>query len=140
MGARLDINPGDAFGRWTVIRRAEDTPRGQARYRCRCACGRERAVVATSLTTGRSMSCGCRQASGSSAARMKAVRAARRPEDHPRGDAHYNAKLNAKAVRKARELAARGYTRAEIRDHLGLAICKSTLSNAINRTSWKSVE
>jgi len=45
---------GRQFGRWAVIERA-----GGSRWRCRCACGTERAVYVSSLTQGTSTSCGC---------------------------------------------------------------------------------
>jgi hypothetical protein len=46
------------FGRWTVIRRAH-TRLGKVRWACRCECGEQRTVSATSLLRGTSKSCGC---------------------------------------------------------------------------------
>lgn len=51
---------GQTFGRLTVVRRAENTPTGHARWVCSCACGRQgKVVLSTSLVGGRSLSCGC---------------------------------------------------------------------------------
>lgn len=51
---------GKKYGRWTVIAAAEQYPCGQGtRYLCRCDCGTERIIAATSLVKGRSNSCGC---------------------------------------------------------------------------------
>jgi hypothetical protein len=140
MGRAIDIKPGDPFGRWTAIRRVENSPRGAARYLCRCECGTEKPVVVSTLASGKSTSCGCWRSDDRGTARMGEARAARRPENHPRGDGYYRAKLDAAAVRKARELSARGYKLGEIMDLLKIAVDKSTLSFAINRRTWKSVE
>lgn len=48
---------GQAFGRWTVVGRAEGP--GPARWRCRCSCGAERDVAQRHLVSGASTSCGC---------------------------------------------------------------------------------
>ena len=50
---------GQKFGRLTVIERAENNKRGQARWRCRCDCGNEVVVVGSFLTSGETKSCGC---------------------------------------------------------------------------------
>lgn len=47
--------PGETFGRWTVLSGLPDRRRRQ----CRCACGNERAVLASNLVRGLSRSCGC---------------------------------------------------------------------------------
>lgn len=50
---------GRKFGRWTVIQRsANDSNRG-ARWLCRCDCGIEGTVRASSLLNSHSSSCGC---------------------------------------------------------------------------------
>lgn len=49
------------FGRWTVIGRGENTPKGQARWIVRCECGNEGIKEGTVLRDGRSQSCGCRK-------------------------------------------------------------------------------
>lgn len=50
---------GRQFGRWTVISRAENNAKGQARWLCRCSCGNEKVVLSGSLCNGTSKSCGC---------------------------------------------------------------------------------
>lgn len=50
---------GQTFGRWAVLERAENTYVGGARYRCRCSCGVEKVVCASTLRNGASESCGC---------------------------------------------------------------------------------
>lgn len=54
---------GETVGRWTVVERAEDrTSSSGIRVRqwlCRCSCGTEKVVLATSLRQGTSRSCGC---------------------------------------------------------------------------------
>jgi len=54
---------GRVFGRLTVIGRAEphQFPSGarQSRYRCRCSCGNEVAVLRQSLTRDSTRSCSC---------------------------------------------------------------------------------
>lgn len=50
---------GKKFGRWTVLARFP-TIKGSTRWRCRCACGKEKqGVLYTSLVRGHSQSCGC---------------------------------------------------------------------------------
>jgi hypothetical protein len=51
---------GCRFDRWTVICNA-DKKHGQKVYLCRCDCGNEKEVYATSLKQGKSKSCGCLQ-------------------------------------------------------------------------------
>ena len=50
---------GQTFGFLTVLERGENNAHGQARWRCRCVCGRETLVVAAKLRNGRTISCGC---------------------------------------------------------------------------------
>jgi hypothetical protein len=51
---------GQRFGRWSVLAECPKTRPGQSKWHCRCDCGKEKpAVCYTSLTTGRSRSCGC---------------------------------------------------------------------------------
>ncbi|KAF0156275.1 MAG: hypothetical protein FD189_1080 [Elusimicrobia bacterium] len=54
----VDLN-GQRFGRLTVLAFAGRTPKGEALWRCRCECGRERVVLAYNLRSGGSQSCGC---------------------------------------------------------------------------------
>lgn len=53
------IEPGQKFGMWTVLSLVEGTSGKTKRYTCRCACGKKKAVLAASLTGGKSRSCGC---------------------------------------------------------------------------------
>lgn len=46
---------GRTYGLWTVVALGP-----KRRWHCKCACGTERAVLATSLNGGLSKSCGCR--------------------------------------------------------------------------------
>jgi len=51
---------GRRFNRWTVVDEMEErTLSGTIRYRVRCDCGTERAVVAGDLRSGATRSCGC---------------------------------------------------------------------------------
>lgn len=50
---------GMTFGRWTVIRRVENSNSGFAQWLCRCACGTERVVRGANLVNGKSVSCHC---------------------------------------------------------------------------------
>lgn len=52
---------GARFGRLTVIRRAPDTTGRKVNWLCRCECGKEKPVRASSLVNGRATSCGCLQ-------------------------------------------------------------------------------
>ena len=62
MPNRIDIPPGTAFGRWTVIEEAAGLPpRGDRAMFCRCECGAEKIVRLDHLRSGRTMSCGCAQ-------------------------------------------------------------------------------
>lgn len=50
---------GKVFGYLTVIERGENTSRGQARWKCRCVCGKETLVTSAKLNNGTTISCGC---------------------------------------------------------------------------------
>lgn len=52
------------YGRLTVIKRSEGTPRsyGHSLWVCHCDCGKEALAYGTNLTQGRTQSCGCYQA------------------------------------------------------------------------------
>lgn len=56
----MSVQPGEKYGRWTVtgvsVKGTKDTPR---RVLCRCDCGTEKLIVPSSLTNGKSRSCGC---------------------------------------------------------------------------------
>ena len=54
---------GQVFGKWTVLQKDKVHKGGGAYWICRCECGTERAVAASSLKSGASFSCGCESAS-----------------------------------------------------------------------------
>ena len=57
MGIKADLM-GNRFGRLTVI--APLPPKNKStRWLCKCDCGKEKEVLAVSLTQGRTISCGC---------------------------------------------------------------------------------
>lgn len=58
MAALIDLT-GQRFGRWTVVRRAENATGGAARWCCRCECGNTHDVPGHTLRGGQSRSCGC---------------------------------------------------------------------------------
>lgn len=54
------VNPGDRFGRLTVIEEVEQDRHGFRMFKCRCDCGTVKVVRAVSSTArGRAKSCGC---------------------------------------------------------------------------------
>lgn len=57
MGKLNDL-AGRQFGEWTVLQKADQSYRGNARWVCRCSCGVERTVTGTNLRSGCSRSCG----------------------------------------------------------------------------------
>src|ERR1700678_2522629 len=50
---------GQRFGRWTALYVHDKKQRGDLMWVCRCDCGTVRPVLAPSLRSGRSTSCGC---------------------------------------------------------------------------------
>ncbi len=54
----IDI-AGRTFGRWSVLKRVENTSKGQTQWLCRCECGNERVMASIILRRGISRSCGC---------------------------------------------------------------------------------
>lgn len=50
---------GRRFGRWTVIKQAENDRRSNKRWLCQCDCGTERIVFDDNLRRAHSTSCGC---------------------------------------------------------------------------------
>jgi hypothetical protein len=59
--AKPDLKPGQVFGSWTVLAYAGRTGvnRMRPRWNCQCVCRTYRSVLAESLSSGRSRSCGC---------------------------------------------------------------------------------
>lgn len=60
MSKAIDLT-GQRFGRLTVISRAENTKAGQAKWLCKCDCGKTKVVSGYHLRSGRITSCGCYQ-------------------------------------------------------------------------------
>lgn len=58
---RLVDLTGEKFGRWTVIKRAQNGKNGRTMWLCECECGTFRSVQASSLKAKKNMSksCGC---------------------------------------------------------------------------------
>lgn len=52
---------GKTYGKLTVLRRDHNSKWNSSTWLCRCECGVETVVVAGSLVTGRTKSCGCMQ-------------------------------------------------------------------------------
>jgi len=50
---------GKTFGTLTVIKRADNSKAGKARWLCECSCGNKTIVVGSSLINGTIASCGC---------------------------------------------------------------------------------
>lgn len=57
--AKLIDLVGQKFAKLTVIKRAENTKGGSARWLCKCDCGNETIVSAGNLKSGAVKSCGC---------------------------------------------------------------------------------
>ena len=53
------VNPGDQFGRLTIISFSHSDKRWRRHYLCRCVCGVEKTVQGTLLRSGNTKSCGC---------------------------------------------------------------------------------
>lgn len=58
MGAMLDLR-GKRFGRLLVLFRPGRQRARRVPWLCQCDCGRVKTVLADSLTSGRTLSCGC---------------------------------------------------------------------------------
>ena len=56
---RDSLMVGRRFGKLMVLRRGENNSRGEARWVCRCDCGKETLVTTANLNSGNSKSCGC---------------------------------------------------------------------------------
>lgn len=55
--ARVKLEPGRVYGRWTLIEKVPDAK--PARWVCLCACGTRRSVLQSAMVSGQSRSCGC---------------------------------------------------------------------------------
>lgn len=60
MSKFIDLT-GQKFGYWTVIERATNNNKGEARWLCRCECGALKVVLGSSLRRGLSTNCGCKR-------------------------------------------------------------------------------
>lgn len=58
VGKPLDL-VGQVFERLTVIARLPSSKLGSTMWLCRCTCGKERVVLGSNLTQGKTKSCGC---------------------------------------------------------------------------------
>lgn len=58
MGEFINLT-GQRFGRWLVLKRAENTKGTRAVWLCRCDCGNTNIVTGKDLRNGKSKSCGC---------------------------------------------------------------------------------
>ena len=58
MRKRLEIKPGDRYGRLTILADA-GIIKGRRRFLCKCDCGKETAVNISYLNNGNTRSCGC---------------------------------------------------------------------------------
>lgn len=56
---RVSDITGRRYGKLTVIRRAENTKNNKTQWLCKCDCGNEKVVARSSLTSGKTRSCGC---------------------------------------------------------------------------------
>ena len=56
MGNFIDLT-GQRFGKWMVLSRAPNNKRCQARWHCRCVCGKKRILQGADLRTGHSKGC-----------------------------------------------------------------------------------
>ncbi len=56
---RLNVKPGDKFGRLTVIAFDHYDKHKRKHFLCRCECGTEKTIQGSLLTSGNTQSCGC---------------------------------------------------------------------------------
>lgn len=61
MSKLIDLT-GQKFGKWTVLKRAENGAAGATRWLCECECGTIKSVPGGNLRNGSSTSCGCDRA------------------------------------------------------------------------------
>lgn len=58
MSKRLEVKPGDRYGRWVIVEEVE-RGYGTRRFKCICDCGNEDVTRLTHMRQGLSKSCGC---------------------------------------------------------------------------------
>lgn len=68
---RFKDEVGNRYGRLEVISYEGMTERSHTRWLCRCDCGGEKVVLATSLRSGYTASCGCLQSESRKTSRLK---------------------------------------------------------------------
>ena len=90
------FNPGQRFGRWTILDRYVFSARGEKKYLCRCDCGTERVVYAHSLRGGLTKSCGCAKPVPSAGRRPKAEKTG--AQSDPVGDDWMFGKMGSKGL------------------------------------------
>ena len=78
---KVDLT-GRRFGRLIVVEEAQRSLSGDVRWRCLCDCGKESTPIASCLTRGTSLSCGClrdelKRARAAAVGSMKRIRACR---------------------------------------------------------------
>lgn len=59
MGRPSEDLTGQRFGRWVTVERVDSDKHGNTKWKCVCDCGKEKNVIASSLKTGDTKSCGC---------------------------------------------------------------------------------
>jgi len=116
------INPGDKYGRLTVLREVQKAAADGRRYRaalCRCDCGEESTPRISSLRSGDAQSCGC----------------SRGPPKY--GEGNPRAKLTSEKVRQLRARRADGLTYRQLATEFGISDVSACA--AVNRKTWAHV-
>lgn len=74
MAKKLQINPGDRFGKWTIVKEANRkivSNKPRRTFECICDCGNIKTVLLEVLLNGHSTSCGCEQKRRASESNLK---------------------------------------------------------------------
>jgi len=77
MAKHIDLT-GQVFGRLTVLEYAGRDKRYNAKWLCRCTCGREKVIYACALKSGNTVSCQCFQKQNNS--KLRKIHGERRPK------------------------------------------------------------
>ena len=90
----MDIQVGDTFDRWTVLKAPERPRKGNTKVWCQCKCGAEGYVAGGMLLLGKSRSCGCFSAErstkhGESHSRLYHVYTSMKGRCHNQNDSAY---------------------------------------------------